>query len=537
MLIMVNLVSPLYVVLIMLACSAARLLLKKRLKLPPGPPGLPVLGNALQIPTTQAWKTFADWGKLYGPVAFAEVLGRPMIIVNSITVARDLMERKGASFSDRPEIPVLEMIGWGVTLPLLQYGSAQQRKQRRLMQEYLGPSAIRSFDCVLEKRVRKFLERLLVSPDDFHKDSLGHVASIILEAVYGHEVSCKPSDDPLIRVNEEAAKLIVATGNIGSTIIDLFPFLRHLPAWLPGMGLKRKILQARDAFSLAFTLPFEEAKSRKDSGAANPALLYKVSDKYKTTSDFNSQEEEDIKTFSGTFYLSGTETVCLINRLQYARFLSNAFIETATALTAFFLMMVHNQEVQKRAQEEIDRTIGLDRLPLLNDRASLPFIDCLIKEVLRIHPPAPLGLPHQSTPRDEHCRWDIPGKSMVIPNIWHMMKDEEIFIDPEKFNPDRHLTRSGGKRSDDTTLHDPVASVFGFGRRVCPGRAFAESVMWITMANVLAAFDITPWRDPFTGEEVLPIAECESDIVNAIKPFKCRIVPRKGRVVQIVRDN
>ncbi|KAL5532016.1 hypothetical protein ACEPAF_5580 [Sanghuangporus sanghuang] len=515
---MVNLVPPLYVVLILLVCSAARLLVKNRRKLPPGPPRLPVLGNALQIPTTQAWKTFADWGKLYGPVAFAEVLGRPMIIINSITVARDLMERKGASFSDRPEIPVLEMIGWGVALPLLQYGSAQQRKQRRLMQEYLGPSVIPSFDCVLEKRVRKFLEQLLVSPDDFHKDSLGHVASIILEAVYGHEVSCKPSDDPLVRVNEEALKLIVATGNIGSTIIDLFPFLRHLPAWLPGMGLKRKILQARDAFSLAFTLPFEEAKSRMDSGAVNPALLYKVLDKYKATSDINFQEEEDIKTFTGTFYLSGTET-------------------TATALIAFFLMMVRNQEVQKRAQEEIDRIIGLDRLPLLNDRARLPFIDCLIKEVLRIHPPAPLGLPHQSTQRDEHCGWDIPGKSMVIPNIWHMMKDEEIFIEPEKFNPDRHLTRSGSKCSDDTALHDPVASVFGFGRRICPGRAFAESVMWITMSNVLTAFDIIPWRDPFTGEEVLPIAECESDIVNTIKPFKCRIVPRKDRLAQITRDN
>ncbi|KAL5483173.1 hypothetical protein ACEPAI_8402 [Sanghuangporus weigelae] len=514
---MVNLVPALSVVLILLACSTARLLLQKRRKLPPGPPRLPVLGNALQIPTTQPWKTFADWGKLYGPVTFAEALGRPMIIINSVTAARDLMDKKGAIFSNRPNMPVLEMIGWGVTLPLLQHGSVQQRKQRRLMQEYLGPSAIRSFDCVLEKRVRKFLEQLLVSPDDFHKDTLGHVASIILEAVYGHEASCKPSDDPLIRVNMRALKLIVATGNIGSTIIDLFPFLRHLPAWLPGMGLKRKILQARDSSQLAFTLPFEEAKSRKDSGVANPALLYKVLDKYKTTSDI-SCHEEDIKTFTGTFYLSGTET-------------------TATAITAFFLMMVRNQEVQKRAQEEIDRTIGLDRLPLLDDRASFPFIDCLIKEVLRIHPPAPLGLPHQSTQRDEYCGWDIPGKSMVIPNIWHMMKDEENFIEPEKFNPDRHLTRSGGKRSDDTALHDPIASVFGFGRRVCPGRAFAESVIWITISNVLAAFTIMPWQDPITGEEVLPVLECESDIVNMIKPFKCRIVPRKDRLTQITRDN
>ncbi|KAL5522394.1 hypothetical protein ACEPAG_8410 [Sanghuangporus baumii] len=67
----------------------------------------------------------------------------------------------------------------------------------------------------------------------------------------------------------------------------------------------------------------------------------------------------------------------------------------------------------------------------------------------------------------------------------------------------------------------------------CPGRAFAESVMWITIANVLAAFDILPWKDPVTGEEVLPVADSKSNIVNNIPPFKCRILPRKSKLAQI----
>ncbi|KAL5496045.1 hypothetical protein ACEPAH_3138 [Sanghuangporus vaninii] len=478
----------------LLACYVVTRFLQRRGNLPPGPPGLPILGNALEILKSRAWKTFADWGELYGPVTYAEALGRPMIIINTVDAARDLMEKKGTIFSNRPKMPTLATVGWDATLPFLQYNSPRYRNQRRLMQEYLGPSTIRSFDNVMEERVQIFLSRLLNSPDEFHQDILGHVASINLVAIYGHKVSCNPSKDPFIIMNEEAVKLTVATGNLGSTIIDLFPFLRHLPPWFPGMGLKQKALLARDAKSKAFSLPYEDAMSRKVSGTTDPALVYKVLDKNNLASGVNSQEEVEIKNFAGTFYLELLET--------------NTFAETATALTVFFFMMVSNQHVQRRAQEEIDKNIGHDCLPSFSDRASLPFIDCIVKEVLRFHPPVPLGIPHESTRAHEYCGWDIPGQAMVIANIWQMMRDAQSFPDPEKFDPDRHAAHS----ENDKTPYDPVAPVFDFGRRVCPGRAFAESVMWLTIANVLAAFDILPWKDPVTGEEVLPVAVSKSNI-------------------------
>ncbi|KAL5480690.1 hypothetical protein ACEPAI_9630 [Sanghuangporus weigelae] len=496
----------------LLACYVVARFLRRRGNLPPGPPGLPILGNALEILQTRVWKTFADWGGLYGPVTYAEALGRPMIIINTVDAARDLMEKKGAIFSNRPKLPTLGMIGWDVTLPLLQYNSPRYRTQRRLMQEHLGPSTIRSFDNVMEERVQIFLNRLLISPDEFHQDILGHVASINLVAIYGHKVSCNPSKDPFVMMNDEAVKMTVSTGNLGSTIIDLFPFLRHLPPWFPGMGLKQKALLARDAKSKAFSLPYEGAMSRKVSGTTDPALLYKIFDNYSLASGMNSQEEGDIKTFAGTFYLE--------------LLAADTFAETTTALTVFFFMMVSNRHVQRRAQEEIDKIVGHDCLPSFSDRANLPFIDCIVKEVLRFHPPVPLGIPHESTRAHEYRGWDIPGQAMVIANIWQMMRDAQSFPDPEKFDPDRHAAHS-------KTPYDPVAPVFGFGRRVCPGRAFAESVMWITIANVLAAFDISPWKDPVTGEEVLPVADNKSNIINNIPPFKCRILPRKSKLAQI----
>lgn len=75
-------------------------------------------------------------------------------------------------------------------------------------------------------------------------------------------------------------------------------------------------------------------------------------------------------------------------------------------------------EVQRKAQEEIDRVIGKDRLPTLADRPSLPYIDAIVKEVLRWHPVAPMGLPHTSTADDVCEGYFIPRGSMLFANVW-----------------------------------------------------------------------------------------------------------------------
>ena len=73
---------------------------------------------------------------------------------------------------------------------------------------------------------------------------------------------------------------------------------------------------------------------------------------------------------------------------------------------------------QRQAQEEIDRVVGPDRLPTLADRDSLPYIEAMVKEVLRWHPVAPMSLPHTSTDDDEYNGYHIPKGSMVFANVW-----------------------------------------------------------------------------------------------------------------------
>lgn len=80
--------------------------------------------------------------------------------------------------------------------------------------------------------------------------------------------------------------------------------------------------------------------------------------------------------------------------------------------------MMNHPEVQKRAQAELDRVVGSDRLPVFSDRAQLPFIECIIWECLRWRVPVPMSLPHYVEEEDEYCGYRIPKGATVLPNVW-----------------------------------------------------------------------------------------------------------------------
>jgi cytochrome P450 len=89
-------------------------------------------------------------------------------------------------------------------------------------------------------------------------------------------------------------------------------------------------------------------------------------------------------------------------------------------MTCFFLAMMKFPDVQHKAQEEIDRVVGIGRLPSFQDRNELPYIDAIVKEVLRWHPVAPMGLPHMTTEDDVCEGYLIPKGALLLPNIWYV---------------------------------------------------------------------------------------------------------------------
>jgi len=130
-------------------------------------------------------------------------------------------------------------------------------------------------------------------------------------------------------------------------------------------------------------------------------------------------------------------------------------------LQTFFLAMALNPGVVEKAQEELDRVIGKDRLPEFSDREDLPYIDAVMKEVFRWNAPAPISLPVKTTQDDMYRGYFIPAGSTVIENTWAVCRDPNIYPDPETFNPDRFL-KDG---EINPLVFNPEDRVFGSGRR------------------------------------------------------------------------
>ncbi|KAG5733675.1 O-methylsterigmatocystin oxidoreductase [Termitomyces sp. T112] len=193
--------------------------------------------------------------------------------------------------------------------------------------------------------------------------------------------------------------------------------------------------------------------------------------------------------------------------------------------------MVLHPECQVQAQKEIDTVIGTDRLPEFEDREKLPYLECLLQEVVRWNHAAPTGLPHRNLEDDVYRDMFIPKNATIIANIRAMTLDESVYKDATKFDPMRFLPAPEGRNEP----YRPV--VFGFGRRRCPGRFLADDNLWIAIATVLATVSILPDTDK-DGKEIMPEASVMlAGVTTCAKPFTCRIVSRSRQASKVLAQH
>ena len=167
--------------------------------------------------------------------------------------------------------------------------------------------------------------------------------------------------------------------------------------------------------------------------------------------------------------------------------------------------MTQYPEVQKKAQLELDTVIGQDRLPDFSDLQSLPYIRAIVKEVLRWHIVAPIGVPHRIVADDEYNGYLLPRGATVLVNIWYVAhlschitaiydlcrgisRDPAVYPDPERFVPERFLDSDGQL---DIQGKDPSDFVFGFGRRSVLRIAFPQ-ILCKTYSAEFALVDTSP---------------------------------------------
>ncbi|KAJ7212663.1 cytochrome P450 [Mycena pura] len=481
---------------------------RKTPPLPPGPRGLPFVGNVLDIPSENHWIKFTELGAIWGDILSLRVFGQTIIIINNVEIAEDLLDAHGANFSDRP---VLQMAGelseFKNALALCQYDD-RVRRERRLFHKLFGTQvSVKQFAPLISTEVQRFLRSVVASPEAvFHQ--IGRMTGAIsLRIAYGYHTTDGPELERLLDEYETVGSNFTSATRPGAHLVDIWPALRYWPAWLPGGGFHATARAIAKHVHTTLDIGLDYVKAQMAAGTSEPCFAMQFLE--------GGHDEYLVKWAAGSVQTAGSDT-------------------TASQLEAFFLAMTLYPDVQSAAQQEIEAVVGRGRLPNLSDRAQLPYVDALCKEVLRWHVSAPTAVPHRAREDFVYTYQGrdlfIPQDAVVIPNIWKMSHDPARYRDPMAFDPRRYLAAAGREPEQ-----DPARMCFGYGRRLCPGRLLADTEIFLACSAILAVFNISKAEKGGVVQE--PRLGATSATVSHPLPFECEVRIRSAQALKVVRGD
>ncbi|KAK3082816.1 hypothetical protein FSP39_006231 [Pinctada imbricata] len=464
---------------------------RSRRKLPPGPRGVPFLGNATQIRFDDLINEFKRLRAKYGDIFSFKVFGQPVIVANGYESIRQLLITEADSISDRPgklaednphQLGIAASSGplwkehrsFGLKT-LRQFGFGKQSVEIQIQEEVID--FLNDINDTNEK------------PFNIHDFLAASISNIICSMAFGKRF--EHSDRRLLKL------LDFINDNLSDSnrIADIFvPFLD----WLPGDPLNRKSRLARITEVKAFLKEIiEEHRNTLDENHKrdyiDTFLIQQNNDRETENSTFT--DEQLLHTLV-EFFIAGSET-------------------TTTTLRWATLYLIHNPDVQAGMRKEIDDVIGSSRMPNLTDKPLLPYCEAVISEVQRIRTVVPFSVPHY-VKNDVHCQdYVIPKGAIVFPNLYSVAMDTENFPNPDKFDPTRFL-ENGEKKSEKAKI-----APFSIGRRACLGESLAKSELFLFLTSLIQRFELLP-----EDMKVLPSTEGILGATYSPKPFKIRAISR-----------
>ena len=293
-----------------------------------------------------------------------------------------------------------------------------------------------------------------------------------------------------------------------SWAVDIFPALQYLPENFPGATFKETARKWKNTITASGYIPYKFVRRQMALCSHRPSYVSKLVKKFAQEDGKLAQEDEEAILWTAASLYGGAADT------------------TVMTLSAFTAAMIKFPDVQRKAQEEIDRVVGTGRLPTFEDRENLPYVDALVKEAQRWWTVTPMGFPHTATEDIEYGEYHIPKGAFLLPAVWWLLHDPEVYANPDSFDPDRYLAPRGEP--------DPTEA-FGYGRRMCPGRFFADSSLYINMAQSLAAFTITNAVDE-AGKPIEVDIKAKPGVLNYFTEFQFQIKPRSQAHVELIRQ-
>lgn len=454
-------------------------------------------------------KTLHEISSKYGEVLLLKLGVRKVLLIASPSAVEDCLVKNDTAFANRPDTLVGRLLHYDNTsMAFSPYNDHFRTLKRVMTQEVFSSTKVPLFSGIRQDEVRVLLKDIwqeitstgsdtMVEKKQIHlnKGFNDLALNIMTNMVAGKRYYGKDVDDAseakkfsdLIREGSE----ISGAGNPG----DFLPMLKFL-----FRGLERRMVTWNEKCDNFYQRILDERKemSNKDGTRAILDVLIKLQEE-----DPAFYTNEVIKGMIMVLVLAGADT-------------SSATMEWAMAL------LLNNPETLKKAQEEIDNVVGHDRLLNEDDVAKLPYLQNIINETLRLYPPTPLLLPHESSDDCTICGYDVPKGTMLMVSLWTIHRDPRWWNEPEKFKPERFEGKEG------ETLYKMLP--FGLGRRGCPGNAMGKRAVGLVLGSVIQCFD---WKR-LSDEEMIDMSQSTGITMPKAHPLEalCAIRPCMANMLE-----
>ncbi|KAF9592391.1 hypothetical protein IFM89_014642 [Coptis chinensis] len=463
--------------------AVVSLLLTKFMKnsgrLPPGPPGWPLIGNIFDLDAA-AHHTLAKISNKYGPIVWLRLGAVNTMVVSSAEAAMDMFKNHDLSFAGRTTNEALRVHCYDEgSMALGQYGPYWRMLRRICTTELFTNSRINGTESLRMKCIDNMIRWIWDEA----------------------KITKNPKDAEFFT---SIAKAIELGGR--PNIADFFPFLR----WLDPQGIKRK-MRCDMAYTHKFAYGFVEER-----------ILERKNGKKNTKKDFL----DVLLDFQGNQRDGEPENISEKNIGIMILELFAASTDTTTSTIEWALTeLLRNPSIMRNVQAELDQVLVQNKMEEV-DVGSLRYLQAVVKETLRLHPPVPLLIPRRAMDDTKFMGYSVPKDTQILVNVWAIGRDPVFWDDPLSFKPERFLSSN----IDYKGRHFQFIP-FGAGRRICVGMSLAHRTLHLALGSLIQSFEwaledgVTPENMDMT--ERLGVALRKADPLKTV--LKLRVGKYKGR--------
>ncbi|XP_010523703.1 PREDICTED: cytochrome P450 76C4-like [Tarenaya hassleriana] len=429
--------------------------------LPPGPPRLPIIGNILNV-GKNPHHSLAELSKAYGPIMSLKLGTLTTVVVSSPDAAKEVLQVHDQALSGRTFSDPVRAIGHHevsvVWLPAL----ARWRLLRKISAaQVFSPSRLEATRPIRTNKLQELLNFLNDSCNRGEAVDIGRASFVTAVNIISNTLFSINFASYDYTASNEFHDLVVGimTAAGKPNLADFFPILRFLDL----QGIRKELKACSDRLFEVFQ-GFIDSRTAKRSSRTEPkdVLDSLIDIVHENESELSMK---DIRHLLLDLFLAGTDT-------------NSSTVEWAMA------ELLHRPETMAKAQAEIARLIGENGVIQESDIPKLPYIQAVMKETLRLHPPAPFLLPRKAESDVQISDFLVPKNAQVLVNVWAIGRDPNVWDNPTQFEPERFLGSEIDMKGKDFEL-----TPFGAGRRICPGMQLAFKTVPMMLVSLLHSFD------------------------------------------------